>query len=73
MPTDLDNYLQANQRIRSLLLILIFVLVASGIALAVLVQIRNYETEQRELNENQVEIILPEKHKVQTNLLKIEN
>jgi hypothetical protein len=74
MTNEVDNFLATNQRLRSLFLILIFTFVASGITLAVLAQIHNYENEQVSFNNsNQVKISLPEKHKVQTNLLKIEN
>jgi hypothetical protein len=69
MATDIDNYLQANQRIRSLLLILIFTFVASGITLAVLAQIQNYENEQGVLNDSEVKVIFPERNKLQANPL----
>ncbi len=47
---DLSNYLESNQRLRSLLLILIFTFVATGIALALLAQIQTYERDQTYLS-----------------------
>ncbi len=64
---DTNNLLQSNQRQRSLFLILIFTLVASGITLALLSQIQNYEHEQTSFTP--LEVLLKQKNKQQANPL----